>query len=207
MFLFLAIWTERIFAGLRIKKRLVLALIIALAATIMVTFQLLVILALSALTILWIATLPTRPQRILYGGVAAAIALLVFVGYFGGPRAKRYDYEVATQAGDVARTVTMKTAAVEVAAQPAYQGLPAKFTLPTGARWSNFSEDLLRTDRAQRARVVAVSMTVIKVIGFAIALLALLLLWRSYRDIRDAIRERIASREQPVTVTDAAAAP
>ena len=212
LFLFLAIWIERILAWLGARRRFLLALLIALAATLVITFQVLVIIALAALTILWITTQPTRRQKLIYGGVAVAIGFIVLLAYVGSTP-KSYRYEMGSQAADVARTVVTDTMTTDAATpappQPAYQGLPAKFTLPRGARWTAFSEELLRTDRVQQASIVAVSLTLIKLIGFALALVALLFVWRDYGDLRDAIRARIAaSRTPPLDVTpDAAAAP
>src|SRR5215217_4861326 len=68
---------------------------------------------------------------------------------------------------------------------PVYQGLPAKFTLPNGMRESRFSQELLRTDRPQRATIFAVSAAMVNWLGVLIALVPMAMLWRERRRIID----------------------
>jgi hypothetical protein len=204
LFLVLALWIERLLAWLRVSavRRFPIALLTALAAAIVMTFLMLVVLAFGALTVTWIITRPPR-ERIGLGVLFALVAIAgVMFMSISRPNA-RYKYEPAssdeamttdtTAARDVVTDTAAPPRAETPAASPAYQGLPAKFTLPYGDRATTFSQQLLRIDRPQRALVLAMSAALANWIGAAIALLALALLWRQRRHIIDALRGRFAS--------------
>jgi hypothetical protein len=72
----------------------------------------------------------------------------------------------------------------------AYQGLPARFDLPSGSRFTSFSQELLRVDREQAVRVVALSMELAKWIGFVIALAMIFVLFRDRHALQEALRAR-----------------
>jgi hypothetical protein len=217
----LAIWLERLLAWLRlpIARRLFYAAIGSLAATIVLTFLIITILVGTALTVAWLATLPIR-QRVsaAFGVGLAAFFVFIVVGMSQVSLSKyegssEYGMESArtmteTAATDTAMTST-DTSAVGVADRPqtqaAYQGLPAKFDLPRGSRYSRFEQELLPVGRAQSVMVFAVSMAVVKWIGFILAIITLLMLARDWRSLTAAVRERLAARSisedgiEPVT--------
>jgi hypothetical protein len=202
LFIVIALWLERLLAWLAMPatRRFVIAFLAALASTLVSTFLAIVILACAALTIAWLITLSLR-ARIGYAVGLAIAAILVF-GVFVTRQAGDRSYESVSSVGrgDVdAMARQNANAKIPQPATLAYQGLPAKFTLPGGARSSYFSQELLRADRPQRALVVAVSVAIVKWIGVLIALLAIAMLWRERRALADAIRTRLA-RPQPEAV-------
>lgn len=208
LFLALALWLERLLAwlGMPARHRLVIAVLAALASTLVTAFLALVVIAGGVLTIGWILTQPVRPRlgyAVLFAGVMLVGLLYLTVS---GPAQRAAKYGVG--GSDAYESVVTDTASTGNAAparqQPAalaYQGLPAKFTLPTGERSTYFSQELLRADRPQRARVVAVSFALTNWIGMLLALLVLLILWRDRLELADAIRERLARPAPDVVVT------
>jgi len=199
LFVLIALWVERCLSwlGVAMRKRFVLALLIALASAFVNTFLVLVVPAFGALTILWVITRPTMKQKIAYIAVAVLLGFVVMIGYVGS-RAKYRDYAYESAPTEqVARKADGNVAVPEPAA-PAYQGLPARFTLPNGERSSYFSQELLRTDRPQAARVLAISLLLTNWIGVAIAVLALAILWTSRRELIEAIRAKIPRPEANV---------
>ncbi len=198
-FFFLAIWCERLLAwlGFGARRRFVIALTLALAANFVATLLVLTTLALAALTVLWIAARGTTQQRALYGtlgAVAVGVFLLFYYGAKTMNRSESYGYSDApVRASKIAVTDTSTDQApAPQPASPAYQGLPAKFTLPSGERTDHFQQELLRTDVEQRAFVLAVSLALTNWLGILIALVPIVLLWRDRRAIAAAIRARIA---------------
>ncbi|HJQ37592.1 MAG TPA: hypothetical protein VKB93_10665 [Thermoanaerobaculia bacterium] len=203
-FFFIAIWCERLLSwlGFGARRRFVIALTLALAATIVATLFLLTTLTLAALTVLWIATRGTTQQRALYGTLAAVAVgafLLLYYAVTGvnkGAGSEEYS-DAPMRASKVAMTDTIATdtsaeqAPAPQPTSPAYQGLPAKFTLPSGERTDHFRQELLRTDVEQRAFIIAVSLALTNWLGVLIALLPVVLLWRDRHAIADAIRARL----------------
>lgn len=195
LFLVLAIWIERLLAWLTLgaRRRFTIALLTALAATIVTSFLILVVMAFGALTMFWIATRTSLKQKIAAAALVIVVVLIVLVGYVGRinslSETSYRSAEVSTASAKVGELNRAQppAPAPEAPAQ-AYQGLPAKFTLPNGERWSSFSQELLRVDRPQTAHVVLLSLVLAHWIGLAIALLAIGLLWRERQRIKDAIR-------------------
>jgi hypothetical protein len=198
LFFLLAIWLERTLAWLRLelRRRFLIALVLAFAATIVETLMVLTLIALAALSVLWIATQPTLRRRLAYGTIAVLAAVVVFLGYVSTTQLSKRSYESDIASSAPARA-DAKMANAPNAYGFAYQGLPARFTLPTGERWTHFSQELLRTDIEQRAYIFAISSTLVNWLGVALALLPLILLWRERRAIRDAIRARTATLAPP----------
>lgn len=208
LFLWLALWIERLLAwlGMPPGRRLVIALLAGLASTLVTTFLALMLIACGVLTIGWILTQPPRPRvgyAVLFVG-AMLVGLMYLVLQGASPRGAKYDVGGSDESGRVTSVVTdtMSTAGAPAANRPpetpAYQGLPAKFTLPNGDRSSYFAQELLRADRPQRALVIAVSFALMNWIGALLALLVLFLLWRDRRELAEAIRERLVRREPEV---------
>ncbi|HVE70364.1 MAG TPA: hypothetical protein VNI54_03275 [Thermoanaerobaculia bacterium] len=195
LFLILAIWIERLLAwtGVALRTRLVIALLASFAATIVMSFLVLVVVAFGALTIAWIASQPLR-KRLAYAFafVLFGIAALIFV-VLTRTTSRGYGYSDMNRSAETVVTDTAAAGAPERKVQgmgdatsPAYQGLPAKFTLPAGERSTNFSQELLRIDRPQRARIFTVSAAVVQWLGVLIAVAAMALLWLE--------RKRIAAK-------------
>ena len=199
LFVVILVWGERLLAWLVMPapRRLVIALLAALASSLVSAFLVLVIVACVALTIAWIMRLPIRP-RIVF---AVLFAGVLFVGLFLTMVSSRSYSKGDLASGYQVRATAEETGRVaEPPAAPAYQGLPAKFTLPSGHHSSMFSQELLRADRPQHAFVFAVSFALTNWIGVLLALAVLLMLWRDRRELADAIRGRIArpNPEPPV---------
>jgi hypothetical protein len=222
LFALLAIWIERVLAWLDVatRRRLTIAIVAALAASIVAAFLVLVAIVFGALSVARIVTLPMR-SRLIAGslfGVAVLIVLLYLMASSGGGGVSS-KYEVAgsdrdSMPRDVPATDTSMTpvltdtmstdgAAPQTVpiASPAYQGLPAKFTLPSGAHSSSFSQELLRSDRQQTALVLAISFALTNWIGALLALVPIVSLWRDRRRIIEMLREKFA---QPAEVSTGA---
>jgi hypothetical protein len=196
-FLLLAMWVERSLAWLGLtKKRIVVAVLIALAALLVKSFLFLVVVAFGALTILWVLTRPTLKEKLAYVAAAILAGFILMIAYVAPVARKGYDYEsmptsvmTDTMSADAMRQTGVPPP--PKAAAPAYQGLPAKFTLPGGERGSTFSQELLRTDRPQTAKILAISILLTNWIGVLLALVAIVILWPERRALVDAIRSRI----------------
>jgi hypothetical protein len=79
----------------------------------------------------------------------------------------------------------------------AYQGLPAKFELPSGVRFGSFREQMLAADRPQTVTIVLLSMTLVTWLAMALTLVAAWLLWRERAGIKSILRTRIATATEP----------
>jgi len=206
LFLALALWIERLLAWLSVPllPRMLMALAGGLAATIVFTFMVLVIVACSALTIAWIATIPMR-QRVGVSVAIGVVALVVFLAVMASNVSMR-KYEAAS--GEYsAPTSTVASRAPQAPEEQkdvsgfAYQGLPAKFELPTGSRRSDFAQELLRTDREQSVLVVAVSMALVKWLGLLIAIAVVIALLRERKTMVETFRAHMRSVRNESTAT------
>jgi hypothetical protein len=189
LFLLIAVWFERLLAWLAMPAphRLVIALLAALAASLVSAFLVLVIVACSALTIAWIIRLPIRARIVVAVLFVGAVLLgMMFVSM--NKRSASYGYGAPTESATAIDKLQRANAPEPV---PAYQGLPAKFTLPPGHRSSMFSQELLRADRPQSAFVFAVSSVLMNWIGVLLALIVIVMLWRDRYALAQAIRERM----------------
>lgn len=207
-FFFIAIWCERVLSGLGVaaRRRFFIAALLALATTIVTTLFILMFILLAALTIFWIATHPVTQKRALYGGLAVTAAFLFFLGYnISRTAIRKSEFSMQSDLPDRSvMTDTMSTEGVDATKkiaqaniQPVYQGLPAKFTLPTGERSSDFSQELLRTDVEQRAFLIAISRALMNWLGLLIAIVPVILLRRERTTIASAIRTRLATATLP----------
>lgn len=202
LFAVLLVWIERLLAwlGYETRRRLVIAVLTALTATIVATLLVVVLVAFGALTALWIATQPPRP-RMGYAvlGIAAVLLLLLYTAAtsnLGSSAMRNSDsYESAvtdTVVTDTARAREAPAApqGIGAAGPVSYQGLPAKFTLPGGNRSSRFTQELLRVDRPQTAFVIAISFALVNWLGVLLALFPIAMLVRDRRRIVTALAER-----------------
>lgn len=202
LLLALALWIERLLAwlGTAAARRVTVAVAGALAATIIPPFLVLLVLACAVVTIVWITTLAMRFRIAAVLGVFICGALVLSLR--NTPLLQREEptqMAVAGVASDVGRlkvdasaglnTLSYSASGYSVNA-PAYQGLPAKFDLPTGSRATSFSRELLRVDREQVVRVFAISMALVRATGLLLALAVLFALFRARHALLDALRAR-----------------
>jgi hypothetical protein len=211
LFAAVALWIERLLAWLELplRRRLFYAAVGALAATIVFTFLVLMLVACSALTIAWMTTLSLRAR------IGAAVALLfcgifvLFVMTVSNVSSRKFE---SSSEYEVSRSMPTDTMATTTAAQNAgaktngpveqqqasYQGLPAKFDLPGGSRYTSFQQELLPSDRRQAVFVFAVSMLLVKWIGVVLALITIALLARDFHVLAAALRERVPLRRSEI---------
>lgn len=211
IFLALFLWTERLLAWLAIplRKRLVMAALIAAAS---VSFDLiagLVALANAFLTIAWLIPQFKKEKWTLMKGLLATgivgAGLLVFMFNLQ----TRRDESVASSgsgslAYDLGRADNAKVNATFAPPPPPppapeanYQGLPARFEIPGGVRHSVFDQEMLSTDRAHAITIFLVSATIVWLIGVVLLALAILELWKSRRALAAGLRSRLATAAAP----------
>lgn len=209
LFVLLLVWVERLlrWLGFNVQRRVLIAILTALAAMFVTLILGLVLVAFGALTVAWIATLPVR-SRVGFGAVAGLVVfiVLIYTATFGtrGTSNRKYDISSEDAVTDTAMSTTAPVRepgapAAAGTATAAYQGLPAKFLLPGGERSSSFSQELLRTDRPQTAFVLAISSALVNWLGVLLAIVPIGMLWRERYRIADAVRTRLAA---PVVVIE-----
>ena len=205
-FLLLALWLERVLAFLAIggRTRIAIALLLAYASGLVPTVLWICILGCAFLTLVWIAAHRPKwtPVRII--GAVIASVLLVFVA-FAFMQARRvvsasrsYDNmsEQVSSAPQLPKGAEVKLADRQ-RDELSYQGLPAKFELPGGVRYSSFHEQLLASERPQTITIVLLSMTVLTWASIVMTAIAAWLLWTQRALIRTTLRERIAAATTP----------
>lgn len=202
LFLGIALWIERLLAwlGMPMTRRFVIACTLSLAASIVLTLLVVVVLGASALTIAWIASLPPRP-RVVTGTLFATGALLCLLvtgmSRVGNSRAYTSSAPATKVSDEVLRSNASESSAPNIAAVAfAYQGLPAKFALPNGERQSSFAQELLRVDRPQSALVIAISIGLVTWLGVLLAVFPLLMLWRERHELVATVRAKLPKREE-----------
>jgi len=202
-FLLLAIWIERILAWLDVamRPRFAIALLLSLASMFASTLFVLTFLFFALLTLAWILGRPTLRERVSYIMVIFIVALVLYIFSIGIASKSEYGVSSANRDYDTAATDTAQvtdTAGVgktvdTKAAEPtrnAYQGLPAKFTLPNGDSQTSFQQELLRTDRKQTAFIIAISLALTNAFGLILGVIAAVLVWKQRRKIIG-VRDRI----------------
>jgi hypothetical protein len=230
VFVALLIWTERVLAYLLVpwRQRLTIALLVAAAGAAFDTFAVLVAIADACLTIGWLIPHLKRERwtflkSLLAFGVVAGVALVFafnlqmrkqieyMYGSGGGiastapvvtavpDEAKEYISEASRQSGAMNLNVVTKS---KVQQEPSYQGLPARFEIPSGDHHSYFGQEMLPTGREHAITVVLISSTIVWLIGVALLVLALSALWRARQALAAGLRARFAGEK----VEDAAAA-
>jgi hypothetical protein len=79
--------------------------------------------------------------------------------------------------------------------QEVYQGLPARFQLPSGERFTSFGTELLRVDRPQQVAVVMLSAGLLWWLHAAFLAVAAVLIWRHRLLLTAALNARFAAPE------------
>ncbi|HEX9984159.1 MAG TPA: hypothetical protein VGF69_12905 [Thermoanaerobaculia bacterium] len=204
LFLFLVVWIERMLAwtGVPLRRRLAIALLAALGASIVTTFLAATVLFFLCLTAVWVWSQSGTRRLVLLLSGGALLFIVAFAMFLGTNVASKneYGYESSTAVTREAPAAADVTKVARVDQQPSYQGLPAKFTLPNGERHTFFSQELLQAGKPQTARIVAVSLSLVNWIGAAIALAAIVLLWRERASLAATLRHHFTKRvDEPVT--------
>jgi hypothetical protein len=210
-FIIFALWVERVllFLGVPLKRRLTIAGFLAYATGIIPTMLWIVAIGCLSITVLWLASHRARfkPKHALIGAFLGLVVLFLIVALsFIGKKEERYDTATTETAassnlgyvGNAARKVGAAPPPPPAApAQAAYQGLPAKFELPSGDRSSDFNEQLLAVDRPQTVQIVLLSMTIVTWAAALLTLIAAWLLWRERVTIKQVVREKLAAAATP----------
>lgn len=214
VFLGLLLWTERLLAwlGLPLRKRLTLAILIAATSAAFDTIAILVALANAFLTIAWLVPLLKKEKWTVFRALVATafvgVGVLVFVGFFGlGGYSARKAPIPSSAIDDLAYSRNAKVNAV-MAPPPAptvpapnnapdYQGLPAKFEIPSGEIQATFTQEMLSTDREHAVAVLLISSTLVWLIGVALFAAALLAAWKSRHALAAGLRSRMAAPVVP----------
>lgn len=202
LFLFLAIWTERVLAALGMsRRRWVLAGVLGLAAALVGVVLVVVVAALLAVTALWLWPRFLRRAlgtKIVLAGSALLVAWIA-LSIAGSDVRHLFGSSTAAMAGEtaVSKASSRKTlrnfaaGSEDVSSDPdgevpdAYQGLPARIELPWGAETLSFSEEMSPAGQVVTARMLLVSRTVVAWLSGGIALLASLLLARRRHELRE----------------------
>jgi hypothetical protein len=223
LLLILACWFERLLArfGVAMKRRVALAIALALAAAFAEPFFYVAVLAAALATIVVLS--PQAPQRWNFGRLAAGAAVAVITLLFlMSPslleqRAFNEGMALSSSGGGIAsvsppNTLEIRTlysemkqagnganfSAPKPAKSDAYQGLPARFTMPEADRQTRFGVALLGVDRPQQIVVLMLSAALLWWLRAALVLFALRLLWRERETLSAAIRARMTEATPPV---------
>jgi len=205
-FLLLALWMERVLAFLAVegRKRVAIALLLSYAAGLIPTVLWICILGCAFVTLVWLAAHRPKWTPLRVVGAVIASALVVFVAFaflqarrvLSGSRSYDNVTEQVSSAPQLAKGVPVNMPDRQ-REELAYQGLPAKFELPNGARYSSFHEQLLASERPQTITIVLLSMTVLTWASVLMSAIAAWLLWTQRALIRTTLRERIATATAP----------
>lgn len=202
----LLVLTERVLTalGMRREQRFLLALLLATGAMTSgwwLTLLLLADLAVCGLLIVpWVMGRKWNLWSVVVGlGLGGFVCLLVAsVLLTARSAAPGPEYRAASLTSDEARPASRPdssappkpeeappagTPAAASVGAAAYQGLPAKFVMPTGTSPSHFSREMLST-RSRAVRVVMISRPVVSAIGDVLIALALLLIALQLRTLR-----------------------
>jgi len=203
--LLLALGVDRILAFLSMKprERLLAALLLGFAAVVVPLVLWMVVLGCGFVTVVWAVSQREKisPARIV-GVVAAALLVVVIVVVYALSRRAGSDdgsYTAVDRSANVATDTAVTDSATNVtpgappreAGKIAYQGLPAKFELPSGARTTSFSEQMLSPDHPQSVTLVLLSMTLVTWTAIALALVGMWLVWRERAAIKAMLRTRM----------------
>jgi hypothetical protein len=194
--------TERVLAALGFRRdyRMVLALLLAAGALTSGWWLALLlsadVLACGLLVLPWLLGRKWNPWSVvvglgLGGFVFLSVASVLFTARSAAPQADYRATSLATEAKESTRGPANPTApkVEDPAGGPAYQGLPAKFTMPSGTSHSYFTREMLST-RSRAVRVVMLSRPVLSVAGQLLIALALLLLALQWKTLRRGVEER-----------------
>jgi hypothetical protein len=224
-FLLFAVWGERLLAMLGMRRRILTAMVIAAAAasSIMLVAIAAVVFGFTSLIVL----APVSPQGWTIGRAVAAVCAMavaaILVIYPTYSRLSAYQGMASGSGGLGSTTPPTLDGLLEMdemsrvpgaafvhapqmkegQSQEIYQGLPARFELPSGDRRTSFGTELLRVDRPQRIVVVMLSAALLWWLNAAMIALAGLLLWRERATLAAALHARFASPAAEPALTSA----
>jgi len=212
IFLALLLWTALVlqYLGLPPRRRILLATAVAVAGAAVDPFAIVIALADAFLTIAWLAPhLKKENWTVLRGVLAtgAVIAVIVVIAtlnvrrnaymYSGsgiGALATNVPTDTASESRDAMQLGNAAPPAAPKARQDGnYQGLPARFEIPTGERQSSFGQELLSTDREHAVAVVLVSSSLVWFLGLLLVAFAVTVGWASRAALIAGVRQRIAA--------------
>jgi hypothetical protein len=101
-------------------------------------------------------------------------------------------YVIADEAARRKDAVNVNADVVQKGEPHSYQGLPARFEIPTGDKRASFNQELLTTDREHAVTIFLVSSSVIWFAGLVLVALAAGAIWRSRHALAAGVRARIA---------------
>jgi hypothetical protein len=205
IFLGLLVWTERLLAWLAmpLRKRMTVAILVAAASSAFDPVAALFALGDLFLTITWLIPHLKKETWTLFKGLAVTGVILVILLAIVADRQNVHiappvsqapvsSYEVRTRANVNLPAAESPKDDVGNGAGLSYQGLPARFEIPSGDRQSTFSQELLSTDRERAISVVLVSSTLVWLAGMMLVALAAWSLWRSREALATGVRTRLA---------------
>ncbi len=206
IFLALLLWTERLLAWLAIplRRRLTIAVLIAAASAAFSTVAALAALADAFLTIVWLVPLLKREKWALFkGAVAVGIAGALLLVALPNLRSARRRDAVQTSTGGALDELAAQRGNYKANANVAftkqandnafeYQGLPARFEIPSGDKQSTFTQEMLSTDREHAVTVVLMSSTLVWLLGVALLAAALVAVWKSRQALAAGLRTHLA---------------
>ncbi len=200
-FLLLAGWLFALLRQLALepKSAVLLAVVLALSAFASGSAAFFVLAAAVVLSALWLASLvrerKLRLRPLVALGALGAFAVLVVLAVAipsgllrsGAPAGRAVHYEESAAAPmQAAKSARFDEASASPQAEPGsagpaettYEGLPAKVTLPGGARSTRWSRELLAADATPRVTVVLAGRTLVTLVQGLVLLFTLGLLWR-----------------------------
>ena len=202
--LVLMLITERVLAALGLRRDYRLGLALLLSAGALTSGWALALLSSADLLGCGLLVLPWLLSRKwnlwsvviglgLGGFVFLCVASVLFTSRASAPAPEYGSASVASDYKESSRAAASpapsRPRAEETATGPAYQGLPAKFMMPTGTSHSVFTREMLST-RARAVRVVMLSRPVLTVAGELLIALGLLLLALQGKTLRRGLAER-----------------
>ncbi len=199
LWLVLLVWIERclLALGLSPSRRLPLATALALAAAAWGWALVAVLLAAASVSALalgpWLRAHHWGPGAVVFLLCAAGFALFLFaiaVPSMHRARISSGSYGSGYSKGELDVSALEKAKGRQTPA--AYQGLPAKFTLPEGVRQTEFVRALLDTEAPRVVRVVAISRNLLGWLQALVVLAALALLVRARSTLFSGWRARVA---------------
>ncbi|MCU1229763.1 MAG: hypothetical protein JWO97_2647 [Acidobacteria bacterium] len=225
VFLILALWFERLLArfAVTIKRRVALAITLALATAFAEPFFYVAVLAAALASIIVLS--PRSPERWnfarLAAGVAIAVITVIFLmspslleqrafnegmalsstgsGGLGAVSSPPNTYQIRSLYSEMKQAgPNVNFGAPKPPKADAYQGLPARFAMPQPDRQTLFGIPLLGVDRPQQIVVLMLSAALLWWLRAALIICALWLLWRERATLTAAIRARMVEATPPV---------
>lgn len=217
-FLLLAGWLFALLRQMAVEPKgaVLLAAVLALSTFASDSAAFLVLASAVVLSVFWLASLvrerKLRLRTLVALGALGAFAVLVVLAVAipsgllrsGAPAGRAVHYaETAAAPMAAAKSARLDEAPASPEAEPGsagpaeatYEGLPAKVTLPDGARSTTWSREMLAADAAPRVRVVLAGRTLVTVVQGLVLLAALGLLWRSREKLREGLVALRARRQ------------